>query len=104
MSLIPQPPLQAKHLTRDQYAMNHPAGRIGKRLMLRVADVMIRNGAVPVVLPDMLMPQVLVELTGKRWVQCSACKSSLCKYRAWAGQALILWESCLYGRAVHCKV
>ncbi|PRW39284.1 putative arabinose 5-phosphate isomerase [Chlorella sorokiniana] len=57
--------MQAKHLTRDQYAMNHPAGRIGKRLMLRVADVMIRNGAVPVVLPDMLMPQVLVELTGK---------------------------------------
>lgn len=35
---------QAKHLTRDQYAMNHPAGRIGKRLMLRVADVMIRCG------------------------------------------------------------
>lgn len=26
------------------------------------------NGAVPVVPPDTLMPQVLVELTGKRWV------------------------------------
>ena len=36
------PCAQAKHLTRDQYAMNHPAGRIGKRLMLRVVDVMIR--------------------------------------------------------------
>jgi len=36
------PTSQAKHLTRDQYAMNHPAGRIGKRLMLRVADVMVR--------------------------------------------------------------
>ncbi|KAL4440560.1 hypothetical protein ABPG75_003561 [Micractinium tetrahymenae] len=57
--------MQAKHLTRDQYAMNHPAGRIGKRLILRVADVMLRNGKVPVVQPDMLMPQVLVELSSK---------------------------------------
>ncbi|PSC71870.1 putative arabinose 5-phosphate isomerase [Micractinium conductrix] len=57
--------MQAKHLTRDQYAMNHPAGRIGKRLMLRVCDVMVRNGKVPVVLPETLMPEVLVELTSK---------------------------------------
>ncbi|KAK9808807.1 hypothetical protein WJX72_004078 [[Myrmecia] bisecta] len=32
--------MQAKNLTEDQYAMNHPAGRIGKRLVLR------RGGAV----------------------------------------------------------
>lgn len=57
--------MQAKHLTRDQYAMNHPAGRIGKRLILRVADVMLRNGKVPVVQPETLMPEVLVELTSK---------------------------------------
>ena len=40
--------MQAKHLTQDQYAMNHPAGRIGKRLILQVADVMI---AAPEALP-----------------------------------------------------
>lgn len=57
--------MQANHLTRDQYAMNHPAGRIGKRLILRVADVMISNGKVPVVPPSTLMPEVLVELTSK---------------------------------------
>lgn len=28
--------MQAKNLTREEYAMNHPAGRIGKRLTLRV--------------------------------------------------------------------
>jgi hypothetical protein len=27
---------QAKKLTMDEYAMNHPAGRIGKRLILKV--------------------------------------------------------------------
>mmetsp|Transcript_42122 Transcript_42122/g.51132 ORF Transcript_42122/g.51132 Transcript_42122/m.51132 type:complete len:326 (-) Transcript_42122:321-1298(-) len=32
--------MQAKNLTMDQYAMNHPAGRIGKRLILKVCDVM----------------------------------------------------------------
>ena len=36
----PPAPVQANHLTRDEYAMNHPAGRIGKRLMLKVADIM----------------------------------------------------------------
>lgn len=28
--------MQAKNLTREEYALNHPAGRIGKRLILRV--------------------------------------------------------------------
>jgi arabinose-5-phosphate isomerase len=28
--------MQAKNLTREQYALNHPAGRIGKRLIFRV--------------------------------------------------------------------
>ncbi|KAI3431313.1 hypothetical protein D9Q98_004371 [Chlorella vulgaris] len=57
--------MQAKHLTRDQYAMNHPAGRIGKRLILRVTDVMVGSSKMPVVPPATLMPQVLVELTSK---------------------------------------
>lgn len=33
----------------DQYAANHPAGRIGKRLTLRVADLMLSGAALPVV-------------------------------------------------------
>ena len=32
--------------------MNHPSGRIGKRLMLRVADVMLTGKAVPRVTPE----------------------------------------------------
>lgn len=39
--------MQAKHLTQDQYAMNHPAGRIGKRLMLRVSDLMLTGKELP---------------------------------------------------------
>ena len=32
--------MNATKLTREQYAMNHPAGRIGKRLTVKVPDVM----------------------------------------------------------------
>ena len=28
--------MQAKNMTKEQYALNHPAGRIGKRLILKV--------------------------------------------------------------------
>ena len=31
---------RAKALTTDAYAMNHPAGRLGKRLILKVKDIM----------------------------------------------------------------
>lgn len=57
--------MQAKHLTRDEYAMNHPAGRIGRRLILRVADVMLSNGDVPVVAPETLVADALAELSSK---------------------------------------
>lgn len=57
--------MQAKHLTKEQYAMNHPAGRIGKRLILRVDDVMVSGDSLPLTSPAVLMPDVLVELSHK---------------------------------------
>ena len=30
--------MQAKNMTKEQYALNHPAGRIGKRLILKVCQ------------------------------------------------------------------
>lgn len=55
----------SRNLTKDQYAMNHPAGRIGKRLMLRVSDVMISGDKLPVVEPTMKVVDTLVELSSK---------------------------------------
>lgn len=57
--------MQAKQLTREQYAANHPAGRIGKRLTLRVADVMIGYTLLPVVPPQMAILDVLSVLSAK---------------------------------------
>merc|ERR1719265_1705115 len=57
--------MQAKSLTMDQYAMNHPAGRIGKRLILRVRDVMKPGKDLPVCAPSDLLMNTLVELSSK---------------------------------------
>jgi len=57
--------MQAKNLTKDQYAMNHPAGRIGKRLILRVCDVMKPSDALPLCKPGDLLVNTLVELSSK---------------------------------------
>jgi arabinose-5-phosphate isomerase len=54
---------QAKKLTMDEYAMNHPAGRIGKRLILKVADVMKKGDDLPVSSADATLMSELVKLS-----------------------------------------
>jgi arabinose-5-phosphate isomerase len=41
--------MKVKGLTSDDFAVNHPAGRLGKRLTLRVSDLMHRNGENPTI-------------------------------------------------------
>lgn len=41
--------MKVKGLTSDDFAVNHPAGRLGKRLTLRVADLMHCNGENPTI-------------------------------------------------------
>mmetsp|Transcript_28662 Transcript_28662/g.45974 ORF Transcript_28662/g.45974 Transcript_28662/m.45974 type:complete len:325 (-) Transcript_28662:599-1573(-) len=57
--------MQAKALTMDEYAMNHPAGRIGKRLILNVKDVMKPVAGLPLCGPGDFLVDVLVELSSK---------------------------------------
>src|SRR6185503_1642532 len=39
--------MKAKGITTDEFAVNHPAGQLGKRLTLRVADLMHDGDAAP---------------------------------------------------------
>jgi arabinose-5-phosphate isomerase len=41
--------MKVKGLTTDDFAVNHPAGRLGKRLTLRVGDLMHRDGENPTI-------------------------------------------------------
>ncbi len=43
--------MEMKNLTPNDFAMNHPAGRLGKRLILSVADLMHAGKANPVIGP-----------------------------------------------------
>ncbi|WP_071515719.1 KpsF/GutQ family sugar-phosphate isomerase [Geitlerinema sp. PCC 9228] len=42
----------AKGITPEKFALNHPAGRLGKRLTLRVADIMHGGTDNPTISPD----------------------------------------------------
>jgi arabinose-5-phosphate isomerase len=49
----------------EDFAVLHPGGRIGKKL-LRVEDLMHTGDAIPQVRPDTIMKDVLFEMTRKR--------------------------------------
>ncbi|KAA8539009.1 hypothetical protein F0562_025701 [Nyssa sinensis] len=55
----------ARNLTRNEYAANHPAGRIGKSLIFKVKDVMKKKEELPVCREEDLIMDQLVELTSK---------------------------------------
>ena len=57
--------LERRGFTVDDFAVLHPGGRLGKKL-LRVEDVMRTGGAVPRVGMDTPMKDALFEMTGKR--------------------------------------
>lgn len=58
--------MQARGLTLEQFAHNHPAGQLGKRLTLRVSDLMLTGTQVPAVPPHVVLSEGLLELTHKR--------------------------------------
>lgn len=57
--------MQSKRFSLDQYAENHPGGAIGKKATLRVEDLMVFGGALPLCSLEQKLAEVLPELTGK---------------------------------------
>lgn len=58
--------LDARGFTADDFAMSHPAGALGKRLLLHVKHLMHKGTELPKVSPDTPMNQVLYEISNKR--------------------------------------
>ena len=58
--------LEARGFTADDFARSHPAGALGRRLLLHVADVMHTGDAVPRVRADASISEALVEMSRKR--------------------------------------
>ena len=57
--------LNSRGFTSDDFARSHPAGRLGRRLLVYVGDIMRTGDAVPVVKHDALLRDALLEMTGK---------------------------------------
>ena len=57
--------LEAKGFRREDFAALHPGGAIGRRLLLRVSDVMVTTD-VPTLTPDRPMRECVVLLAAKR--------------------------------------
>ncbi len=57
--------LKLRGFTAEDFAMSHPSGSLGKRLILRVADVMQTGDAIPAVAPEVKLTDGLMEMTRK---------------------------------------
>lgn len=58
--------LEARGFTRDDFALSHPGGTLGKQLLLRVGDIMHVDGTMPVVAQSALISDALLEMTEKK--------------------------------------
>jgi len=58
--------LKHRGFTEADFASRHPGGALGRRLLLRVADVMRRGDELPMVSPDTALPEGLLEMSRKR--------------------------------------
>jgi len=57
--------LKSRGFTREDFARSHPAGQLGRRLLVYVGDIMRTGDAVPHVTSDALLRDALLEMTGK---------------------------------------
>ncbi len=58
--------LEARGFTNEDFARAHPSGTLGKRLLLRITDVMHHGSDIPQVLPDTTLMAAIVQMTEKR--------------------------------------
>lgn len=57
--------LTAKGFSEEDFARRHPGGTLGKRLLLRIQDIMHTNEEIPLVAVGTNMKETLLEITGK---------------------------------------
>jgi arabinose-5-phosphate isomerase len=57
--------LEARGFTAEDFAFSHPGGALGRKLLLKVDDVMRRDKAFPSVSPDTVLADALMEISAK---------------------------------------
>ena len=65
--------LEARGFTAEEFAFSHPGGALGKRLLLRVSDVMVIDEGIPLVTPEATVAEALYEITRKGLGMTTVC-------------------------------
>ena len=58
--------LEARGFTREAFALSHPGGSLGRRLLLRVSDIMHSGEAIPAVAESALVRDAVLQITAKK--------------------------------------
>lgn len=58
--------LQARGFSAEDFALSHPGGTLGKRLLLRVDDLIHRGDDLPIVSENVTIREALIEVTNKK--------------------------------------
>jgi arabinose-5-phosphate isomerase len=58
--------LETRGFTREDFARSHPAGQLGRRLLLHIQDIMHSGDEIPSVGQDASISDAIVEMTRKR--------------------------------------
>lgn len=59
--------MQQKNFTQRDFALTHPKGSLGRRLTVKVSDIMARESAVPLVPESASVTDLILEMTSKRY-------------------------------------
>ncbi|MEM7565388.1 MAG: KpsF/GutQ family sugar-phosphate isomerase, partial [Pseudomonadota bacterium] len=57
--------LQARGFTEEDFALSHPGGNLGRKLLLRVSDIMHTGDQIPLVDRNSTLSETLAEMTAK---------------------------------------
>ncbi|MEX1274715.1 MAG: KpsF/GutQ family sugar-phosphate isomerase [Bacteroidota bacterium] len=58
--------LDRRGFTKEDFAMFHPGGNLGKRLLLKIEEMMVRGENIPVVRESIPLSEAIMEMTSKR--------------------------------------
>lgn len=70
--------LQARGFTAEDFARSHPGGRLGRQLLVRIADIMHSGDALPLAGPTATLAEVIVEMTRCRLGFCALTDAQGC--------------------------
>lgn len=57
--------LERRGFTAEDFALSHPGGALGRKLLTRVSDLMVSGADIPSVVPDTTLPDALMEISAK---------------------------------------